>query len=81
MIDRIKEFFAGLFGAASGLVMIVLMLSLSVGTLYWFWMAIQLGSFTMFLVLIFPPFLIVAGPIGIYSLIFGVPDWIINIFG
>ncbi len=81
MIDNIKEFFAGVFGAAAGIVWIGLMITFGLGTLYWLWMAIQLGSFMMFAVLIFPPSFIVTGPVGMYSLIFGPPDWVISTFG
>ena len=46
-MQAIKDFFEGLFGAAAGAVMFAFMISFSVGTLYWLWMAIQLGSFLM----------------------------------
>ena len=50
---------------------------LAVGGLYWFWMAIQIGSFLMFVIGFFPPTgLLVAVPVGAWSLLFGVPDWI-----
>jgi hypothetical protein len=80
-MDTIKGFFEGLFGAAAGLVMMAFFLSFSVGTLYWLWMAIQLGSFLMFAVILFPPAFIVTGPVGAYALIFGPPQWVINMFG
>lgn len=80
-MESVKGFFESVFGAAAGLVMIMAFLSFSVGTLYWLWMAIQIGSFMMFLVLLFPPAMIITGPVGIYSLIFGTPQWVLNLFG
>lgn len=69
--------------AASGLGVILFALYgvLAVGGLYWFWLAIQLKSFGMFLVGMFPLSWIVTAPVGAYSLIFGIPEWVINIFG
>lgn len=81
MLESIKGFFESMFAGAAGLVMIAAFISFSVGTLYWLWMAIQIGSFVMFLVILFPPAMIITGPIGIYSLIFGTPQWVFNIFG
>ena len=80
-MQSIKDFFESMFGAMAGLIMIVFFASFSIGTLYWLWMAIQLGSFLMFAVILFPPAFIVTGPVGIYSLIFGVPPWVISMFG
>jgi len=43
-MEAIKSFFVSVFGAAAGAVMLAFYLSFSVGTLYWVWMSIQLGS-------------------------------------
>lgn len=51
------------------------------GGLYWLWMAITLGSFWMFVIGLFPLFYIVTAPVGAWSLVFGIPDWIFNFFG
>lgn len=80
-MDAIKGFFESMFGAAAGLVMFAFIISLSIGSLYWIWMAIQLGSFLMFAILFFPPAYIITGPVGFYALIFGPPEWVINMFG
>ena len=80
IMHAIKSFFHSMFSAMGGVMLIVLYFSMSVGMLYWLWMAIDLGSFLMFLVL-FSPLLILTGPIGIFSLVFGTPDWIVNLFG
>ena len=80
-MNKFSEFFEGIFGAAGVVVMIVFMISYSIGGIYWLWMSIQLGSFWMFLLGIAGPTVIVTGPIGAYSLIFGTPNWIFNMFG
>ncbi|MBL6934090.1 MAG: maltose ABC transporter permease [Alphaproteobacteria bacterium] len=77
-MEAIKDFFGYLFGSAVGL---ALMGSMSLGMAYWVWMAIQLGSFLMFAALFFPPTMIIAAPTGLYSFIFGAPEWVINMFG
>ncbi len=54
---------------------------LFIGDLYWLWVSIQLGSFGMFLFGAFPFTMPIAAPVGAYSLIFGVPAWVLNLFG
>lgn len=56
-------------------------LMLMLGFFHWMWMAIQMGSFFMFVIGIFPITAIFATPIGLWSLIFGVPNWIYAVFG
>jgi hypothetical protein len=79
-MTKLKEFFEGIFGAAAGIVWIIFILSYTVGSVYWIWISIQLGSFGMFFLGIAGPVIIFTGPIGMYSLIFGTPDWIISTF-
>ena len=74
---KIIEFFTGLSVGGLGLFLII---SYSVGAIYWIWMSIQLGSFFMFFLGIAGPVVIFTGPVGAYSLIFGVPDWVYNYF-
>ena len=80
-MGAIKTFLEGIFGAAAGVVVIIFYISYSIGSLYWLWMSIQLGSFWMFVLGIAGPIIIITGPIGGYSLIFGTPNWILNTFG
>ena len=80
-MDAIKRFFVSLFEAVSGFVMIGLYVIIAIGDLYWLWMSIQIGSFWMFVLGIGGPTVFVAAPIGAYSLIFGIPDWIFFLFG
>jgi hypothetical protein len=54
---------------------------LSIGGIYWLWVAIKLGSFLMFVVGIFGPMVIVTAPVGTYMLLFGVPHWVFSTFG
>ena len=80
-MDVIKGFFYGFFGAAGGLMLFLFYLSYGVGSIYWLWISIQLGSFLMFFIGIAGPTIIFTGPIGAYAWIFGTPDWIVNMFG
>ena len=80
-MQSIKEFFEGIFGAAAGTAMVIFFVCYTLGTIYWLWMAIQIGSFWMFVLGFAGPTIIFTGLIGGYSMIFGVPDWIINTFG
>ena len=80
-MGSIKEFFNNMFGAAGVVVMYVLFLGIPIGELYWLWMAIKLGSFWMFVVGLLGPMIFIASPIGLYSLIFGIPRWIFSTFG
>ncbi|HIO47356.1 TPA: maltose ABC transporter permease [Candidatus Poribacteria bacterium] len=66
----------------AGILIYALILLLILGGVYWLWMAIQLGSFWMFAIgLVFPISGIVTCPVGAWSLLFGIPDWIHNLFG
>ncbi|MDB0013217.1 hypothetical protein N9F22_00060 [Alphaproteobacteria bacterium] len=80
-MQKIKELLEGIFGAVAGVVGILFMLSYSIGVIYWLWISIQVGSFWMFLLGIAGPTVVVTGPIGAYSLIFGTPNWVFNTFG
>ena len=70
-----------LFTGTMGIAMVIFMLLVAVGDLYWLWMAINLGSFMMFAAGAVPPFFFITGPVGAWSLLFGVPDWVFNVFG
>ncbi len=76
-MSKISELFEGAMGMAFMGVIILI----GLGNLYWLWMSIQLGSFMMFVAGLFPLFFIVTGPAGAWSLLFGVPDWVISMFG
>lgn len=76
-----RAVFAGLAGALGGVVGISLTLVFGIGGLYWLWVSIQIGSFFMFLVGVFPVTLPVTGPVGAWMMFFGPPDWILRLFG
>lgn len=53
---------------------------IGLGDLYWLWIAIQLGSFGMFVLGVIPIFFVITAPVGAWSLLFGVPDWLASFF-
>ncbi|XGA81355.1 hypothetical protein OR573_06915 [Halomonas sp. CH40] len=75
------NFFTNAFNLFFGILMYGGMLLLGLGGLYWLWVAIQIGSFMMFVVGLFPLFYIVTVPVGAWSILFGVPDWVFRFFG
>ncbi|MCP4607516.1 MAG: maltose ABC transporter permease [Planctomycetes bacterium] len=76
-MSKIGELFEGAIAMAC----IGLYILIALGNLYWLWMSIQLGSFMMFVAGLFPPFFIVTVPVGVWSLLFSMPDWLVNMFG
>jgi hypothetical protein len=81
MFQKFSDFLTGVFGSAAGIVMIGFYILLPIGDLYWLWMSFQFGSFWMFALGLMGPTILFAAPVGAYSLIFGVPDWVFNVFG
>jgi ABC-type multidrug transport system permease subunit len=81
MIGKIKDFFINLFGGAGVIIMYGFFLLIPIGDLYWLWMSIHIGSFLMFVMGLFPLTALIVAPVGAYSLIFGVPEWVFNFFG
>lgn len=73
--------FVGLLSYVTGVGFFAMYALIAVGGLYWLWMAIQLGSFWMFALGIVPFAFIVTVPVGSYSLLFGIPDWVYSTFG
>jgi hypothetical protein len=49
------------------------------GWAFWMWMAIHLGSFAMFLFGLLGPFAFVASILGLWSIFFGAPAWLIHL--
>ena len=77
-MEWIKNFvgvLAGIFGTAG---IFCFMLSGTLGWAYWMWMAIQLGSFGMFFFGILGPLALVAGILGLWSFLFGIPVWLLH---
>jgi hypothetical protein len=72
-MEAIKGAIGYLLGSAFG---IIFMLVGTLGWAYWMWMAIKLGSFAMFFFGILGPFAMVAGVLGLWSFLFGLPHWL-----
>jgi hypothetical protein len=70
-----KDLLGSLFGSAIG---IGFMLISTLGWAYWMWLAIKLGSFMMFFFGILGPFALVAGALGLWSFVFGLPLWLLH---
>jgi len=72
---------ARLFARFGPLIATSLIVLVPIGWAYWLYTAIQFGSFTMFFIGILIPLLLIVAPIGLWSLVFGVPEWLMSIFG
>lgn len=75
-MGAIKEAIGALSGTVAG---ICFMLSATLGWAYWMWLAIKLGSFGMFFIGIFGPFALIAGVLGLWSFLFGIPIWLLHL--
>lgn len=70
---------AKIFGVFLGMAVYALYLGAFVGWAWWIWVAFHLHSFWMFLLALIPfttPFVAV---LGLWSLIFGMPDWVLHL--
>ena len=59
--------------------MFVVFCCLVVPWLYWLWLSFLFKSIPMAIFLI-PPLIFISIPIGAWSIVFGVPDWVVFIF-
>lgn len=75
-MSAIRDLLSVIFGSLFG---IVFMLCSTLGWAYWMWMAIKIGSFFMFFFGLLGPLALVAGLIGMWSFIFGIPIWLIHL--
>lgn len=77
-----RAIFESFFGGMTSIVLIACYALVAVGGIYWLWIAIQIGSFGMFLIGLFPiTAIFVATPVGAWSILFGVPGWVFDVFG
>jgi len=53
---------------------------LLLANMYWLWLALKLGSLSMFVVGLIPVSWIVTGPVGVWALLFDVPKWVLDTF-
>lgn len=51
---------------------------MGIGHLYWMWLTVKSESFGLFLLSFFPLTCVVTGPLGAFSLLFGTPEWLVN---
>lgn len=80
-LKDIGEGALSILGSGLSIAFYALYMLLGVGGIYWLWLAIQLKSFSMFLIGVFPLSFIITAPVGAYSSVFGTPNWIQNWFG
>ena len=50
---------------------------LVLGACYWLWLSVQLGSPLMLLVGLYPVTILLTAPLGVFSLVFGTPSWLL----
>ena len=50
---------------------------LVLGAFYWVWLSFQLGSTVMLLVGLYPVTILLTAPLGVFSLVFGTPSWLL----
>ena len=75
-----KQIVAGIVGGVGGLLGAGVCLLVIVGDIYWLFLSVSWGSFTMFFLGLFVPFAVITGPIGAWSLVFGAPAWLERLF-
>jgi hypothetical protein len=49
------------------------------GWIYWLWMSLQFGSFLMFVLAFLGPVGMIAALLGLWSLAFGAPLWLVHL--
>lgn len=50
---------------------------LVLGAFYWIWLSVQLGSTVMLLAGLYPVTILLTAPLGVFSLVFGTPSWLV----
>ena len=76
-----KNLVASLTALMGGFTVYALSIGIFIGWLYWVWMAIQLGSFSMFVFGLLGPFALISSILGIWSFLFGIPGWLLHLVG
>lgn len=74
-----RNFLASIIGTIGTTAFTALAFGMAPGWLFWIWMSIQLGSFMMFLFAFLGPFGLIAAFLGLWSLIFGAPVWLLHL--
>lgn len=78
-MNNLKLFFTSLLTSYGIGIFVILINILIIGEVYWLYCSYQIGSFLMGIIGI-SPLGIFTAPMGAYSLIFGMPDWLISWF-
>ena len=79
LFSKFKNFFTSIGGNAGEILATLIGILFFIGSFYFLYLSFKLGSVGMFILGIF--LIPVAGLIGAYSFIFGVPQWILSLFG
>ena len=74
-----KNFFISILGSGGEILSVLIGVLFLIGSFYFLYLSFKLGSVGMFILGIF--LIPIAGLIGAYSFIFGVPQWILSLFG
>jgi phage-related minor tail protein len=77
---KIKQITGAIFGALGVVGSVASYVGFGIGWLYWVYLGVKLGSFIMVIVALLGPVALIVSVIGLWSFIFGVPDWIIHLF-
>jgi hypothetical protein len=75
----VKRFFTELAAVFGGIGTLAFFAGWFIGWCYWMWIAIQIGSFWMFVFGLAGPCALIAALLGLWSLIFGAPLWLVHI--
>lgn len=70
-----KKSFTSRLGDVTALTFVVLYILAPLGWVYWLWLAVKVEGFIMFALALFPLTSPIAAMLGIWSFLFGVPDW------
>ena len=68
-----------LIGGLTGTMAVAFYVGTFIGWAWWMWMAIHFGSFWMFVFGLAGPTGIFAGLLGLWSLLFGIPTWLLHL--
>ena len=79
LFSKFKNFCMSILGNGGEILSVLIGVLFFIGTFYFFYLSFKLGSIGMFILGVF--LVPVAGLIGAYSFVFGVPQWIISLFG
>jgi hypothetical protein len=58
---------------------VALYIGMGLGWLYWIYMGVKLGSFMMVILAILGPLGFIASVLGLWSFIFGIPLWLLQL--